>query len=356
MGNREKQRLKRLKKKKEQARRAGVSPYVQAAKSGRIEFCVVNAGWRDEGRASIMVVRRRGDGGLTLGAFLIDTECAGLKDAWGRLDISANEVEDTLGSMAASVGSMEIAPEKARQMLAAGVRLAHDNGFRLPARYERWTALLGGVADWPQADLKVLGLDGRYRWAGSLAELRDNLIGCSVEQFMARKDVEFLFGPDMRGGDHGLFDLDEEDVDDDDVDDDDDGDGEEDAGADAGDDTDRGIDEMFAQCQKSMADDARRWLMANGEAPHPRLDEAVGLQVEATLQVGNDVDPDDSDEISAAALDNVNALLDMESPDSAQELTAATEQLGRYVSHFATPEEMFSHLMPDMPKEKDSPQ
>jgi hypothetical protein len=88
----------------------------------------------------------------------------------------------------------EVPLEEAAAIVAGGIRFAVQNGFRLPAHYQRWTTFLGGKLDWQHADLSAFGVEGgaKLRWVAPMEDLRARLIGSTVEQFLARPDVEFI--------------------------------------------------------------------------------------------------------------------------------------------------------------------
>src|SRR5687767_4262155 len=78
----EKQRLKRQKKRDALRRAKGVSPYKRIASAGELVACYMNDDWRERGQAVAFVLRRGPGGVLAMASFMIDLWCAGLKDAW----------------------------------------------------------------------------------------------------------------------------------------------------------------------------------------------------------------------------------------------------------------------------------
>ncbi|MGD0463038.1 MAG: hypothetical protein ABSB74_11190 [Tepidisphaeraceae bacterium] len=87
---------------------------------------------------------------------------------------------------------VRIEPDAARHLVAGAIRFARQNGFRLPAHYERWVNLLGEIPDPATADLRSFGKDGGLLWVGSLEDLGKRLIGCSLDDFLDRPDVDFV--------------------------------------------------------------------------------------------------------------------------------------------------------------------
>ena len=185
-------RLKREKKKAEMRRAMSVSPYKRIAQMGEMEACYINANWLESGMASIQVIRRNPAGGHAMAIFLVDVWCAGLKDASGRLDVMQEDIDFNLKRARENFELIRIDPEEARKLIAAGIRFSRQNGFRLPPHYDRWINLLGGVGDVAAADLSKFGKDGKLFWIGPLEDLQTRLIGSTVEDFLARPDVEMI--------------------------------------------------------------------------------------------------------------------------------------------------------------------
>ena len=81
-------------------------------------------------------------GGTALVGFLVDLWCAGLKDAWGDLHVTRADFEEHSERARARMGVelAELDTATARKLIAGGIRFARQNGFRLPAHYERWVA------------------------------------------------------------------------------------------------------------------------------------------------------------------------------------------------------------------------
>jgi hypothetical protein len=188
----EKQRLKRDKKKAASRRAAAVSPYKRIGQTGELDACYINANWKESGMAQIQVIRRNPLHGYTLAAFLIDIWCAGLKDTFGRLDLIRDEIDHQLDRARDHFELVRIDVETARNFVASAIRFARQNGFRLPQHYDRWTKVLGGELNVETADLNGFGKDGKLRWVGPLDDLQKRLVNCSVDDFLKRPDVDFI--------------------------------------------------------------------------------------------------------------------------------------------------------------------
>lgn len=348
----QKQKLKRQKKRTSQRRAVGQSPYGKLRHAGDIEACYINEDWEESRIASILALRKV-PGGYALGAFLVDLTCLGLKDAWGRIDIGLAEFRDTLDRSRERVAMVRIPPETAWKLVAGGVRWAKDHEFRLPPRYERWVSVLGRVADCASADVDEFGTeDGKMVYVGPLEDLRKRLLGCSLEEFIAREDVHYISPvdrgdlPDNIDWDEVEFD-DEEDVEgsEDDEDDEDDFDSAEAAAFQAE------LETMVQSFHARMLDGVRQFLFSKSIQPHPHLAEAVELTIESVMQlptltdVGESGESEEPSEQEIAAADaNLERFLAIETPESRAALATAGEQVAMYMRQFDNPEDMMKAL------------
>ena len=314
----ERRRLKRKAKQKQAVRLRNASPYRRLTDSGHVEACLINDDWKEEGHAVLFVLATVPGKPPAMAVFMIDLWCAGLKDAWGRLQTDGQEFREVARTMADGAG-LEIVPcdvELARELVAGSVRLAHDTGFLLPPRYERWLAVLGGVGDWTAANLRHFGVDGKLRWVGPVEDLERRLVGCTVDEFLGREDVEYILGQELVG-DQEYFDDD----------------------LDERIEASEAVEEVAALLQHQVLDGVRRWCFANGEAPHPRLGDVVEMNIEAILQTPASVPEGAEDEEAEAAGANFEQMLQLEPPETAAELGAAIGQFQRFTNSFSTRDE-----------------
>jgi hypothetical protein len=321
----ERRRLKRKEKHKQAIRLRNASPYRRIGTAGRVDACLINEDWRDRGQAVICALCTAPGRPPAMGNFYVDLWCAGLKDAWGRLDFTHQDFREMLDEMSRrmELRFVEIDPEDARALLAGSVRFARQNGFRLPARWQRWAALLGGADDWAEADLGPFGVGGKLRWVGPETDLRRRLIGSSVEEFLARRDVEFILGSE------GLDELEE-------------GEARE------------AVEDAAEMLRRNMVDAVRRWCFARGEVPHPRLGEAVDVVLESIFQAEELADDQIGDEAGTrAAAENMSHLLELEPPAEARTLGDALDQAHRFISTFQGPEDLFAAVGLDKADEQD---
>ncbi|MBI5865610.1 MAG: hypothetical protein HZB38_14100 [Planctomycetes bacterium] len=274
--------------------------------------------------AAIHVLRKVPGGGHASAAFLIDTWCMGLKDAWGALDATYEEFVEKI--LQPNEDLHPLAPltlKQAREMVAGGLRFAEQNGFRHPARYERWTALIGGVGDWREADISAFGCEGRLRCLATMQDLKRRLVGCRVEDFLARDDIDFEIVAD----DFTL--LDDNSVE---------------------------VDAAMDVFSERFAERTRQWCLANGQTPSPCIAEASQMFMEAIGQSRAD-GPDaaldegdaggatgESDASIAQQSDALNIklqqLVNLAPAEAQPELSRALDQLFQMIGSSAAPEDI----------------
>ena len=318
----QKQRIKRKQKQRElhRAHRAD-NPYARGA-SGELVGCWINHDWRERGQATAWVLRRGVGGGLAMAAFLVDAWCAGLKDAWGLLDVRREDFDRARQQMSDEMNGT-IAPcplAVVRHVVAGGIRFAMQNGFRLAHRYDRWTAFLGSPPlDLRNADLDGFGLeDGRLRWVAPLEDLRTRYIGGRLEDFLAREDVEFVFD-----GQGTSFDESEDDaVDDEHLEE---------------------SMEAFKDLSERAAAAARNWCAANGLTPEPRLVDAMAFSF-AALLLGAKERPPSREEYHQ----RMNELVEHMPCESSEreQLRTACAQAERFVRSFDSPAAFLKSIPP----------
>jgi len=190
----ERRRLKQKLKHKQAIKLRNESPYKRLAAAGRVEACKVNDGCRDQGLFSIHALLSVPNRPPTLACFLVDKWCMGLKDAWGRHDVTYERYHDFMESAEYRAGFklVDMDPDEARRLIAAGIRQAHVMGFRLPPDYGKWAKAMGVGDDWASADISDFGVNGKYRFVGPIDHLAERLIDGDVEKFFARPDVDFI--------------------------------------------------------------------------------------------------------------------------------------------------------------------
>jgi hypothetical protein len=357
----EKHRLKRQQKQRTARKASAVTPFQKVVKSGGRLECYVNAGWRQQGMATIQVLGHAPGDRYGYAAFLVDNWCVGLKDAVGKADMTRGEFEDLLAHWDGQHKMIRVDVAEARRLVAAGLRFGRQNGFRPPPHYDRWAAILGSVGDADSASLEGFGVDGNghgLRYMGTVDFLRRRLVESTVEQFLTRPDVQWLMGDmtprryDRDAGEAGEYDTDNGLA----VGGDDDQDNP-DESADPEDEEEfaEALAEQVEAMALRMEAAVRRWCFATGRVPHPRLVEAIGLTLMALFPVAaieqtaeEDLEEGLGDEegpgpVRLEAPDPMALVDDMlrdQPPDLRPEMEAALGQVKQFTREFKNPADM----------------
>src|SRR4051812_41766347 len=119
----EKQRLKRKEKQLALRKAKSISPIRQIAHLGDSLECWINGNWKETGMANLLVFGETRSGRGAMAAFLIDVWCVGLKDAWGRPEMSRLEFqEEGIDRASGQTPMRQIGISEAREMVAAAIR------------------------------------------------------------------------------------------------------------------------------------------------------------------------------------------------------------------------------------------
>lgn len=318
----ERQRLKRKRRQQELHKRRNMSVFQSLAqKEGPIE-CDVNSNWRESGQASIMVLRPMPGGGNLCAIYLVDLWCCGLKEAFGRLNITRGEFEKRLkGPPSENFEMIPFDLATARRLVAGGMSLAVQNGFRLPHKADRWASIIG-VSSYANADLSDFEKpNGKYRYIGSIPDLRKRLIG-SVEDFLARKDIDYIIEAPRPA--EMLDDADYEDEDnseDDEFELDDEADPEEAERVRLA--FQKAVDVVGGIRERGLKL-VEDWVVEKGQTPHPLLNDAFVLTMMTVISAATS----DSKSTAEIAVEE-DAIQDHPDP---QGLTEALDQLFEYIN------------------------
>ncbi len=323
----ERRRVKQKLKHKQSVKLRNESPYNRLAAAGRVESCKVNDSCRDQGLFSIHALLSVPNRPPTLACFLVDKWCMGLKDAWGRLDMTHERYHDFMESAESRAGFklVDMDPDEARKLIAAGIRQANVMGFRLPPNYGKWAKAMGVGDDWASADISDFGIDGKYRFVGPINHLASRLIDGDVEKFSARPDVSYIAG--LSDGGDELFDDYEDEDEDEDEEEPDDEEGEEDDEEDD-EEGEREFADMVDHTAEGLYNTVLKWCFANGETPHPDLIDAAVLTVCAGAQYQLDSAP------AGPPAPSLEFILSMAPPEDRQRLREPVLQIGRAVRSF----------------------
>ncbi len=122
------------KKKKQPNKQPLLSPDKYIRTKGRqlpVEACYVNPNWREGGMAHVTVVRRHAGGTRTLGMYLVDAFCLGVKDTSYQFSMSEMDYDEMLATMNDNFGGLQpISYEEAHNLIYGSIAFAEEAGIR----------------------------------------------------------------------------------------------------------------------------------------------------------------------------------------------------------------------------------
>ena len=118
--------------KKKQPAQPQLSPekYIQTrARSLALDKCYINGDWKESGMASILVTRKHVTGNHTVGVYLVDLFCLGLKDSYYFFNIDDDRLEEIIGNHFTD----EIDYNTVHNIIYGGIEYSGEIGFK-PAK------------------------------------------------------------------------------------------------------------------------------------------------------------------------------------------------------------------------------
>jgi len=102
----------------------------QKARNLPIYECRVNKDWEESGLAHITVARKHSNGNITMGMYLVDLKCLGVKDTVFKFNISEPEYRDLLDNTEKAMETEPVSYTLAHNIIFAGIEFADDYGFK----------------------------------------------------------------------------------------------------------------------------------------------------------------------------------------------------------------------------------
>jgi hypothetical protein len=91
-----------------------------------IAKCLISSAWQEHGMASILVARQHKSGNYTVGFYLLDLYCLGLKDTFFRFNISLSDYE----SFKEEYNLCETSYEEAHNLIYGAIAYAEELGIK----------------------------------------------------------------------------------------------------------------------------------------------------------------------------------------------------------------------------------
>jgi hypothetical protein len=127
-------------------RSGGVASLIQRASAAPfLHSCISGPIW-DEGIGQMVVSRRLSDGNVAFGAFLVDTYCLGVKDAFADIASQARYQHNLYDKLAHSRETIRLKPECARKLIEGAIQYAAGLGFAPHPDYHTAKMIFGDVS------------------------------------------------------------------------------------------------------------------------------------------------------------------------------------------------------------------
>lgn len=101
----------------------------QKARTLPVFECKVNSNWAESGLANISIARVHSNGNLTMGLYLVDLKCLGVKDAHYHFNISETKYWEIINKFESHIQLETISYELAHNIVYAALEYAEELGF-----------------------------------------------------------------------------------------------------------------------------------------------------------------------------------------------------------------------------------
>jgi len=128
----------------------------QRARSLPVSECSVNKDWKGTGLAYVVIARKHTNNNLTIGMFLVDLRCLGVKDASYRFNISGNEYLEFLILMDGKLDMTPIPYSLAHNIILAGIEFAEEYGFE---PHKDYTSVAQYLLEEDTDDIELIEID-----------------------------------------------------------------------------------------------------------------------------------------------------------------------------------------------------
>lgn len=102
----------------------------QRSRSLPVHECWITASWQENKNASIVISRKHTNGNLTVGFYLVDLACLGVKDAYFKFNIPSYEYNEMLDYMTEDMVLERLDYPLAHNIIFAAVEFAEEYGFK----------------------------------------------------------------------------------------------------------------------------------------------------------------------------------------------------------------------------------
>jgi hypothetical protein len=101
----------------------------QRARTLPINQCFVNGNWENNKMANLLITRKHTNGNYTMGFYLVDLLCMGLKETFFLFNENEAKYNEIKEELTGEDGLIEIDYTLAHNIIFAGIEFASDHGF-----------------------------------------------------------------------------------------------------------------------------------------------------------------------------------------------------------------------------------
>ena len=178
------------KKQTQQIQQLSPENYIlQKARNLPVFECMVNEDWEFGKMASVSVARKHTNGNITLGLYLVDLNCLGVKDAHYLFNVSEPEYRRTITSNG-NLDLISISYELAHNIVYAGLEFAKELGFNPHKDFSVARYILEEDTDEVELIEIECGKNGKPLYVKS--ELESNRIIAQLERAVGKGNYDFI--------------------------------------------------------------------------------------------------------------------------------------------------------------------
>ncbi|MDA3818555.1 MAG: plasmid pRiA4b ORF-3 family protein [Prolixibacteraceae bacterium] len=191
----------------------------QKARSLPIFECYINTDWQKAGIANIIVSRKHSNSNITMGLYLVDLKCLGVKEAFYHFNISNIEYREFIDKFSKNADAATIPYALAHNIIFAGVEYAEEFGFK---PHPEFNSVAQYILEEDTDDIELIdiecGMDGLpcYVKGPYDSEVQGKSIIAQLEKAAGPGNYNFI---DTMDEDFDDEDFDDEDFDDEEFDD-----------------------------------------------------------------------------------------------------------------------------------------
>ncbi len=118
--------------------------------------CYINNDWREDGLAQVFIARKHSNDNLTVGIYLVDVFCLGVKDTFYRFNISTIEYDDFIENVSKDVNLVPVDYLLAHNIIYGAIGFAEDFGF---SPHKEFTKTTQFVLEEDDEDVELIDLE-----------------------------------------------------------------------------------------------------------------------------------------------------------------------------------------------------